>query len=257
VPIPVFAHVPMILGPDGRRLSKRHGATAIGEYRDQGILADAMVNFLALLGWSSGTDEEIFTAPNSSRASASTASTARAPSSTRRKLEWMNGRYLAEMPGEALVAALQAAVYPAAAERRPDWWLRLVDLLKVRSRSVHDMAEQAAPYVSDLIRYDEAAVARHWKDPDTLAPRLERLAERFASLDSFDEPAMEHALRALADEEGVGAGKVIHPLRVALTGAAASPGIFEVAALLGREQVLHRIDAAVGALRAPRDSGAH
>jgi glutamyl-tRNA synthetase len=255
--IPVFAHVPMILGPDGRRLSKRHGATAIGEYRDQGFLADALVNFLALLGWSSGTDEEIFTRSELIARFGFDGINRKSAIFDTQKLEWMNGRYLAEMPGEALVAALQAAVYPAAAERRPDWWLRLVDLLKVRSRSVHDMAEQAAPYVSDLIRYDEAAVARHWKDPDTLAPRLERLAERFASLDSFDEPAMEHALRALADEEGVGAGKVIHPLRVALTGAAASPGIFEVAALLGREQVLHRIHAAVGALRAPRDSGAH
>jgi glutamyl-tRNA synthetase len=252
--LPVFAHLPMILGPDGRRLSKRHGATAIGEYRDQGFLADALVNFLALLGWSPGTDEEIFTRAELIERFGFDGINRKSAIFDTQKLEWMNGRYLAQLPAAALVPALQSALGPAAAEQPLDWWLRLVDLLKVRARSVPEMAELAVPYVSDLVSYDAAAVAKHWKDPDTLAPRLERLAERFAALDRFDEAAMEQALRSLADEEGVSAGKVIHPLRVALTGAAASPGIFEVASLLGQDRVLHRIHAAAGALRARSDS---
>jgi glutamyl-tRNA synthetase len=189
--IPVFAHVPMILGPDGRRLSKRHGATAIGEYRDQGFLADALVNFLALLGWSPGTDEEIFTRAELIERFGFDGINRKSAIFDTQKLEWMNGRYLAQLPAAALVPALQSALGPAAAEQPLDWWLRLVDLLKVRARSVPEMAEQAAPYASDLVSYDDAAVARHWKDPETLAPRLERLADRFAALDSFDEAAME------------------------------------------------------------------
>jgi glutamyl-tRNA synthetase len=252
--IPVFAHVPMILGPDGRRLSKRHGATAIGEYRDQGFLADALVNFLALLGWSPGTDEEIFTRAELIERFGFDGINRKSAIFDTQKLEWMNGRYLAQIPAAALVPALQSALGPAAAEQPLDWWLRLVDLLKVRARSVPEMAELAAPYVSDLVSYDDAAIAKHWKDPDILAPRLEQLADRFAALDSFDEAAMEQALRSLADQEGVGAGKVIHPLRVALTGVAASPGIFEVAALLGQDRVLRRIHKAVAVLRARRDS---
>jgi glutamyl-tRNA synthetase len=257
-PCPVFAHVPMILGPDGRRLSKRHGATAIGEYRDQGFLADALVNFLALLGWSPGTDDEIFTRAELVRRFAFDGINRKSAIFDTQKLEWMNGRYLADAPAESLVPTLQEALQPVLrsmagaepAEPPLSWWVQLAELLKVRARTIVEMVEQAAPFVLDDVAYDPVAVSKHWKDPDTLAPRLERLAGRFAALELFDEASMEQALRSLAEEEGVGAGKVIHPLRVALTGAAASPGIFEVAALLGRERVLHRMRAAVASMRA-------
>jgi glutamyl-tRNA synthetase len=247
-PLPVFAHVPMILGPDGRRLSKRHGATAIGEYHQQGILPDAMFNFLALLGWSPGTDEEIFTRDELVARFSLEGINRKSAIFDTQKLEWMNGRYLALQPPGTLVPAVRAALGDAP-ERPEPWWVRLVELLQVRARTVRELVEQARPFVYDPVTYDGAAVARHWKEPAVVIPWLEGLRERLAALPSFDEATAEAAVRGFAGEQGVGAGKVIHPLRVALTGTAASPGLFEVAVLLGRDRVLGRIDAALARLR--------
>jgi glutamyl-tRNA synthetase len=250
-PIPVFAHVPMILGPDGKRLSKRHGATAIGEYEARGILADAMVNFLALLGWSPGNDDEILSRDELvSRFSLAGINRASAVFDTQ-KLEWMNGRYLTGMPAAELITALRRELVSEGVmpERDEAWWQRLVELLKVRARTLRDMAEQARPYVVPVLEYDPAAVAKHWKEPQLTAERLQRIADTLAALPDFAEASMEAAVRGLADQEGVAAGKLIHPLRVALTGAAASPGIFDISVLLGRQEVLRRIGRAVETLR--------
>jgi glutamyl-tRNA synthetase len=248
-PCPVFAHVPMILGPDGRRLSKRHGATAIGEYRESGILADALFNFLALLGWSTGTDEEILSRAELIERFELDGINRKSAIFDVQKLEWMNGRYLALRPTDEVAALLREMVGRDPPNGDADWWESLTDLLKVRARTVREMADQARPYVDDDVVYDPAAVAKHWKDPATVAHRLERVAARFAALDEFDEATLEPAVRGLADEEGIGAGKLIHPLRVALTGVAASPGIFDVVRLLGRERVLERLRLAVAFLR--------
>jgi glutamyl-tRNA synthetase len=249
VPLPVFAHVPMILGPDGRRLSKRHGATAIGEYRDRGILADAMVNFLALLGWSPGTDEEIFSRAELVARFGLDGINRKSAIFDTQKLEWMNGRYLARLPAADLVPAVRSALGSGAPPEPEDWWVQVVELLKVRARTVREMVEMTAPFIGRDVAYDAAAVAKHWKDPATTADRLERLRARLAAMPAFEAAPMEQAVRSFAEEEGLGAGKVIHPLRVALTGTGASPGIFEVAMLLGRDRMLHRLDAAVQHLR--------
>ena len=245
--VPVFGHVPMILGPDGKRLSKRHGATAVGEYHNQGILPDALFNFLALLGWSPGTDEEIFTRDELVGRFSLEGINRKSAIFDVQKLEWMNGRYLAVMPDAALGEVLSAALDEANGHA-PDWWARLAGLLKVRSRTVLEMIEQARPYALDAITYDDAAVAKHWKDPESVAARLENLLGDFRAVDAWTEDALEAALRERAEREGVGAGKMIHPLRVALTGAGASPGIFEVAVLLGRDTVLSRMERAIARL---------
>ncbi|MEX0907031.1 MAG: glutamate--tRNA ligase [Gemmatimonadota bacterium] len=248
--VPTFAHVPMILGPDGKRLSKRHGATAIGEYGAQGILPDAMVNFLALLGWSPGNDEEILSRAELIGRFSLEGINRKSAVFDAQKLEWMNGRYLADTPAERLVPAVRQALAgsAAAAKRSDEWWARLVGLLKVRSRTLLELVEQAKPYVDD-VTYDEAAVAKHWKDAGQVAARLQEIAGRLAELPDWDGAALEVEVRSVAEHAGVGAGKVIHPLRVALTGAAASPGIFDIAVLLGRDVVLRRIAAAVAILR--------
>jgi glutamyl-tRNA synthetase len=246
-PAPVFAHVPMILGPDGRRLSKRHGATAIGEYRQQGILSDAMVNFLALLGWNPGTEEEIFSREQlTERFSLASINTKSAVFDTQ-KLEWMNGRYLASLDAEQLLGAVRA-VYPEATQYGDDWLVRLIELLKVRARTITEMVAQAAAYITEDVEYHADAVARHWKDP-AAAARLDELARRLSALPEWTEATLEAVLRTTAEDMGIGAGKLIHPLRVALTGSAASPGIFEVAALLGQRRTLDRLQRAVEKLR--------
>lgn len=243
--VPVFAHVPMILGPDGRRLSKRHGATAVGEYHEQGILPAALFNFLALLGWSPGTDEEVFSRAELVRSFSLAGINRKSAIFDTQKLEWMNGRYLAVSPPEDLGAVLGAA-WESEKRGYPDqWWTDLAALLRVRSRTMLEMIEQARPFVVDDIVYDDAAVAKHWKDAPLVAERLERLHADFSALAEWTAGALEEALRRRAEAEGVGAGKLIHPLRVALTGAGASPGIFDVAILLGRDRVLERIQRAI------------
>ena len=248
--VPVFAHVPMILGPDGKRLSKRHGATAVGEYHNQGILPGALFNFLALLGWSSGTDEELFTREELVRRFTLEGINRKSAIFDTQKLEWMNGRYLADVPAEDLGPLLSAALEDEPHGQPADWWVELAGLLKVRSRTTLELIEQARPFAFDEITYDAGAVGKHWKDGAAVAARLERLHADFGALPEWTEAMLEEALRGRAEAEGIGAGKMIHPLRLALTGAGASPGIFEVARLLGRERVLERIERAIVTLTA-------
>jgi glutamyl-tRNA synthetase len=245
-PVPTFAHVPLILGPDGKRLSKRHGATAVGEYR-HAILPDAMLNFLALLGWSPGDDTEVmdrhelidrFTLDRINKKSAVFDT---------EKLEWLNGRYLAETPAKELAEPITdrliaAGITAETLAGRQDWLLGLIDLLKTRARTLDEIADQARIYLTDTLEYDEKAVKKHWrKKPDEVLERLRRLRDAYDDV-AWEEEPLEDVLRQLAAELDVGAGKMIHPLRVALTGMAASPGIFDVLVALGRERSLARID---------------
>ena len=249
-PVPRFAHVPLILGPDGRRLSKRHGATAVGEYESQGILPEAMFNFLALLGWNPGDEREVMDPDEIVRSFSLERVQKKSAVFDTEKLHWLNGQHLARRPtGELLPLVLPHlaghGLDPHALDERREWFARLVDLLKVRSRTVDEIARQALPYLRDELVFDEEAVARHWgKDPSATREHLSRLRERLPGV-PWEEAALEEAVRGLAGELGVGAGKLIHPLRVALTGQSASPGIFEVLVLVGRERALTRIGAAL------------
>jgi glutamyl-tRNA synthetase len=254
-PVPVFAHVPMILGPDGRRLSKRHGATAVGEYHHQGILPDALFNFLALLGWSSGTDEEIFTRAELIRRFSLAGINRKSAIFDPQKLEWMNGRYLAALDDDEVARVLESAFRDHT--RPAEWWRDVAALLKVRARTLVDLVQQARPFVDPFVVYDEGAVAKHWKEPGLVRARLERLRADLAALPEWSEPALETVVRGCAEAEGIGGGKLIHPLRVALTGAGASPGIFAVARLLGREVVLERIGLALEKLSEVASNSVH
>jgi glutamyl-tRNA synthetase len=253
-PEPVFGHVPLILGPDGRRLSKRHGATAVGDYADQGILPEALVNFLTLLGWNPGDEREVMTRDELVQAFTPERILKKSSVFDLQKLFWLNGRHLAETPAATLLAAVDARLRgsPEVDDTLlddPVWMERLVDLLKVRARTVDEIVEQAAPYVRETLSYDEAAVAKHWaKDPASALERLEAVSDALRDAEWAEGP-LEEAVRGLAERLDVGAGKVIHPLRVAVTGQASSPGIFEVLTLLGRERSMARIDAALPMVR--------
>ncbi|MGH7556024.1 MAG: glutamate--tRNA ligase, partial [Longimicrobiales bacterium] len=250
-PLPTFAHVPMILGPDGKRLSKRHGATAVGEYSRLGILPSAMLNFLALLGWSPGTSQEIFTPEELIAQFSLEGINRKSAVFDVQKLRWLNGQHINRMAADDLKSLVREALVDEGIDPsgRSETWLRaLIDLLKARARNIPDIARQARPYLVTDIDYEPDAVEKHWKEPEQVAHRLARLQQRFATLNTWDAATLEQDLRALADELGVGAAKLIHPLRVALTGSAVGPGIFEVAALMGRDLVLSRTDAAVDRL---------
>jgi glutamyl-tRNA synthetase len=258
-PVPEFAHVPMILGPDGKRLSKRHGATAVGDYRSEGILPAAMVNFLALLGWNPGTEEEVFTAAELCDRFSLERVQKKSAVFDPQKLAWLNGRHLAGTPADVVAPEVLAllgglgGLGKVEAERAAGedgaWFRRLVDLLKVRARTVAEVADAARVYLGDDVPLDPEAEARHWrKDPEAAAGHLEALRDALAGAAAWDEGELEAVVRGVAEARGVGAGKVIHPLRVALTGQQASPGIFEVLVVLGRERSLGRVDRALVAL---------
>jgi glutamyl-tRNA synthetase len=258
-PLPGFAHLPMIHGTDGKKLSKRHGATAVGDYRHLGILPEAMLNFLALLGWSPGGDREVMSVDEMVALFGPAGLLKKAAIFDPQKLEWMNAQHLMRMPSDALAALVAPAVEAAGLARAADllgarraWFDLLLEQLRVRSRTVDDVARQSAVYLRDDLAYDDDAVAKHWrKDPAQARALLAAARDALAGLAAWDAAAMEPALRGAAERMGVGAGKLFQPLRVALTGSAASPGMFDVLALLGRDRAIGRVDAALARLGAP------
>ena len=242
-PVPLFAHVPLILGPDKKRLSKRHGATAVGEYETQGILPEAMVNFLALLGWSPGGNQEVFTRDELvARFTLEGISGGNAVFNPE-KLEWFNQQHIVRLPAREILARLGDAFARAgldASAVEPARLEAIVDLLKPRARRLSDIVSQAKPFLATTIEYDPAAVGKHLSDP-AIAAHLEAWRERLAVVDPFDAAAIESALRATAESCGIKAGVLIHATRVAVTGQAVSPSLFDVLALMGRDRVLARI----------------
>ncbi len=257
--LPQFAHLPMIHGLDGKKLSKRHGATAVGDYQHQGILPGAMLNFLALLGWSPGNDIEVMTLPEMVELFSTDGLQKKAAIFDPKKLEWMNGQHLSLIAAEELAKVVTPALLAGglATEgelaRRRDWYVALLELLKVRARTVDDIVRQAGPYFRDEISYDADAEAKQWKDRPATAELLVATRDALAAVPEWEPGAMEEALRALAARLGFGekAGKIFQPLRVALTGLSVSPGIFDVLMMLGRDRSLARIDVAVARLGRP------
>lgn len=244
--VPRFAHVPLILGPDKKRLSKRHGATSVTEYRRQGYLPEAMTNFLALLGWSPGDDRELMTmgeiVGSFSLEGISGGNAVFDPA----KLDWMNGQYIARMHVRSLAAAV-APLLRDAGLRVPeddaglDWFYKVLELLRPRAKRLTDFVDLARPFLVDTVEYDADAAARYLGD-GTLASHLEVLLEALRTTDPFDEPHVEAAVRRTAAQRNIKAGALIHAVRVAATGRATSPGLFEVLALLGRERATARVE---------------
>jgi len=249
-PEPVFAHVPLILGSDGRKLSKRHGAMAVGDYAEEGIVPEAMMNFLALLGWSPGDDRELMTREELLGAFGMERLLKSASVFDIDKLEWLNGRYLDAYSDEELAKCLRDLLqeddsFCSGFLDDVNWLSELLGLIKPRARRLDQLAEQARPFVCQNLHFDMKAVEKHLnKDPGAAIKRLQSLYETFRGAD-WTREELEVSLRDLASQMEVGAGKLIHPLRIALTGNMASPGIFDVLYLLGRERSLSRIEDAV------------
>ncbi|MDZ7292315.1 MAG: glutamate--tRNA ligase [candidate division KSB1 bacterium] len=253
-PTPVFAHVPLILGLDKSRLSKRHGATAVGEYATKGFLPEALFNFLAVLGWSPGDDREILSKAELIELFDLSGISKSGAVFDEKKLEWMNGQYLSAASVERLLPLVKKAFLDAGVLTAPELesnheYLRhVIELLKSRVKLIPEFATYGAYFFRDPEHYDEAARARHWKDPGT-AERLENLAAHLAELRDFSPQATEESTRRLAVALNIPAAKLIHPARLAITGFGVSPGLFETMALLGKDRVIARLWKAVKLLK--------
>ena len=240
--VPKFAHVPLILGPDKKRLSKRHGATSVTEYSRQGYLPEAMFNFLALLGWSPGDDREILTRDELVAAfSLEGISGGNAVFNTE-KLDWFNQQHLMRLAPEELALRLKPWFEQAGLWTddflgdRHAWFFAVLELLKPRAKRLDEFTALGRFFFSDAIDYDEPAVEKHLRAPG-MDGHLAVLDAALSGLDTFDPVSTEAVVRATAEARGVKAASLIHAVRVVVTGKTVSPGLFEVLALLGRARV--------------------
>lgn len=248
--VPEFAHVPMILGSDKKRLSKRHGAASVEEYREAGFLPQTVVNFLALLGWSPGDDREIMSLEEMVESFTLDRISKNPAVFDETKLTWMNDQYLTRMTDEELlepvVAVLQekGLVDEDFVRENGQYLLGFIGMMKGRMKKLTDFADLGRYFFVDPEEYEEDTVRKHWKKEGVLQ-KLQKLTGRLESMAKWTEEELERVLRGLAEEEGIGAGKIIHPTRLALTGFGVSPGLFELMALLGKKRVIRRLRTAV------------
>ena len=244
---PVFAHVPLILGPDKARLSKRHGATDVNTYRSEGFLPEAFRNFLALLGWAPGADEQFLRTPELLEKFSLAGVSRTNGVFDRDKLEWFNTQYLQKLPIEELLPQVQAELQGHnlwkeewAAGDGHAWFSKTVDLLRSRVRLLPDFAKWSRAFFTDDFLRDPGAIAKFWKDEKT-RPLLEELAKALAALPEWNHDACDHATRKVAEEAGVKAGMLINATRVAIVGQAVAPPLFDTMVVLGQDRVVRRL----------------
>ncbi|MBN1587841.1 MAG: glutamate--tRNA ligase [Candidatus Omnitrophica bacterium] len=290
--VPEFVHIPLIVGMDRARLSKRTGATAVSDYREDGFLAPAMVNFLALLGWSPFAEgrgdaagrhskplagdksrgsrhpepregicaegdkfAELFSIDRAIELFDLSAVNKTAAAFDMRKLEWMNNQYIRKMPAGELLERVRpyweaaGLLKPAPAEEH---LLQLVGLLGERAHRIEDMVPTAGIFLSDEIKYDAKAVEKRLSDPAAFE-LLRELAARLEALGDFSAEGVEGVCRSLIEEKEIPGGALIHPVRVAVSGQAAGPSLWEMLAILGKEKTVRRLRDAENAVGTSRD----
>jgi glutamyl-tRNA synthetase len=250
--LPAFAHVPMILAPDRSKLSKRHGATAVEEFRAEGFLPEAIVNYLALLGWSPGDEREQMTLAQIQELFSLEAVSKHAAIYDVRKLTWLNGQYLSSLPlarvVEAVLPFMQEAGYvsavPGAAEL--DYLNRVVETVRSRVHTLAELRDAAAYFYRSDFTYEEKGIRKYFAKPG-VTELLARGREALAAVpsDQFTVEATEQAYRRVIDEMGISGGALIHPTRLALSGRTVGPGLFDIMATLGKEECLARLERAV------------
>jgi len=244
LPMPQFAHIPLIHGPDGAKMSKRHGSVAITEYREQGYLPDAVNNYLARLGWSHGDDEvfsraqmiELFDLAQVGKAAARF---------DQQKLDWLNGHYLREAQAADLVDEV-ARLLALDVSGGPDL-AAVIASLQERSKNLVDLADGARFFYQAPSEYQEKAVKKNFKDGTW--PLLEQFIAGVESLDTFSGDVAHELISSICESEGVGMGKLAQPIRILISGGPVSPPIDLTLGLLGKDEMLKRLHAGIAALR--------
>jgi len=252
---PIFAHVPLILGADKSRLSKRHGATDVNMYRTEGFLPEAFRNFLALLGWAPGGDQEFLRTKDLLEKFSLEGVSRTNGVFDRPKLEWFNTQYLQKLPIEDLLPAVEGELKRsglwksewAVGAAGHEWFSKTVDLLRPRIRLLPDFSSWSRAFFSDDFPIDQAAKDKFWKDPK-VPELLVKVADALAALTEWNHDACDHASRAVAEAAGVKAGLLINAIRVAIVGQGVAPPLFDTMVVLGQDRVVGRLRRAVAAL---------
>ena len=249
---PIFAHVPLILGADKSRLSKRHGATDVNMYRREGFLPEAFRNFLALLGWAPGGDEEFLRTKDLLEKFSLEGVSRTNGVFDRAKLEWFNTQYLQKLPIEELLPAVEEQLKQDKLWKQEwesgaghEWFSKTVDMLRSRVRLLPDFSSWSRAFFSDEFEIDAAAKTKFWKD-EKVPSLLGKLADALAALTEWNHDACDHASRQVAEESGVKAGLLINATRVAIVGQAVAPPLFDTMVVLGQERVVRRLRAVLG-----------
>ncbi len=243
---PLFAHLALIIGPDKKKLSKRHGVTSILHYKADGYFPLAIVNFLAQMSWSPG-EERIYSIEEMIKGFSLEKLSKGSPIFDLVKLEWLNGQLISQMSSEELAHSVREELekenlwQDELEKERGKWFLKLIDLLKERSRTIKDFARRAKPYLCDDISYDPAGVEKHLKD-ERLEELLPKLRQDFEGMEDFTASHVEEVLRKRAEREGVKAALFIHAVRMLVVGEPVSPGIFDVLELVGKEKTIERMN---------------
>ncbi len=249
-PLPIFAHIPLIVGADRARLSKRFGATSVDEYRQVGYLPEAFVNYLALLGWAPGGNRELVSPQEIIELFDLARVRKAAAQFDQRKLDWLNGQYLKRTPvpilADLLAERLIAKGLLTSSYDRPRFE-RIAALLQGRLRVLEDIEEEHLFFFQDPPVYQDEAV-NQFLTPEGVAPRLLALKERLSRLSTFETSVLEETTRAMIAEQQLQSKELIHPVRVAVTGRAVSPPLFEVMSILGKDAVLQRLEYAATTL---------
>lgn len=257
---PIFAHVPMILAPDRSKLSKRHGATSVEEFREMGYLPEALINYLALLGWSPQGTEEIMTREKMLR-DFDLAKVSRNPAIyDTDKLTWINGHYLRELPLDEIVEKalpfLKARGWlRSSAPEATEYARKVVDTVRDRVKTLAEVADASEYFFNEVASYEEKGIRKYFRNQETLVA-LKVVSERLEQVPLLTKENAEHICRQVAEELGISAGKIIHPIRLAVSGRTMGPGLFDILELLGQERVVSRIKKAITYIENHEPTGA-
>ena len=245
---PVFAHMPVILSSGGGKLSKRKGAASVIDYKKAGYLPEALVNFLALLGWAPGDDREKMTKEEIVEHFSLDRISPKSSVFDEQKLDWMNGLYMQDRSVDSIIEDVvklwkEKGLIGSESKKEEPYFRTVVGLLKDRSKKITELAENARYFFCDPEDYEEKAVKKHWKENTT--DIVGELTKRMESIDTFTQESLEKLYREYAEETGLSGGKLIHPTRLAVSGVSFGPGLFELLEVLGKDVVIRRMKTAI------------
>lgn len=256
--LPAFAHVPMILAPDRSKLSKRHGATSVEEFQNEGYLPEALINYMALLGWSPGEDRELLSLEEMVEAFKLEKVNKTAAIYDVNKLAWMNGHYIRESDPERLSEVARpffeqhSLLTGELTSDELDYFKKVLKAVRERARTLEELAEAAEYFFLDDFEYDQKGIKKAFKK-EGAADVLRSIRQELDALDDFNEGKTEALFNEISDKTGLSFGRLIQPTRLALTGRMGGPGLFEVISLLGKEKTLARIDKAISYIESEMD----